>query len=226
MKKLLLVASVALLSFTVVKTGDSPLFEGKIIYDISLEGSGLPPEAMSMFKGSELITYIKGDKRRVDMNMPMQSSSTITDVKANSTVMLMDIMGMKYLIKLTEADMKKEKEEMPDAKIKVTTETKEIAGYKCVKNEVTVKNKDGKEETFNVWTTDAIPTTEVKTIYKGLKGFPLEYVMNQKGLKMTFTTKEIIKESVADNKFDIPTSGYTEMSMQDFKKSMEKMGGK
>jgi GLPGLI family protein len=133
---------------------------------------------------------------------------------------------MKYLIKMTEADLKKEQDEMPDVKIKTTTETKTIAGYKCVKNEVQIKTKEGKEETVNVWTTDEIPTSEVKTVYKGLKGFPLEYSLNQRGLKMTFTTKEISKELVADSKFDIPTSGYTETTMSDFKKSMEKMGGK
>lgn len=222
MKKLLLAASVALLSFTTI-TSD---FEGKIVYDISLEGSGLPPEAMNMFKGSELVTYIKGDKRRVDMNMPMQNTTTISDNKTKKTVMLMDVMGMKYLIRMTEADMKKEQDEMPEAKIKVTTETKQIAGYKCIKNEVTVKTKEGKEETVNVWTTDEIPSSETKSIYKGLKGMPLEYSLNTKGIKMTFTTKQISKEAVADSKFDIPTSGYTETTMSELKKSMEKMGGK
>jgi len=224
MKKIFLAATIALLSFTTINNTTN--FEGKIVYDISLDGSGLPPEAMSMFKGSELVTYIKGDKRRTDMNMPMQSTITITDNKTKNTVMLMDIMGMKYLIKMTEADLKKEQDEMPDVKIKTTTETKTIAGFKCVRNEVQIKTKEGKEEMVNVWTTDEIPTSEVKTIYKGLKGFPLEYSLNQRGLKMTFTTKEIAKESVADSKFDIPTSGYTETTMSDFKKSMEKMGGK
>jgi GLPGLI family protein len=224
MKKIFLAATVALLSFTTINNNTN--FEGKVVYDISLDGSGLPPEAMSMFKGSEMVTYIKGDKRRVDMNMPMQSTTTISDNKTKLTVMLMDIMGMKYLIKMTEADLKKEQDEMPDVKIKTTTETKTIAGYKCVKNEVQIKTKEGKEETVNVWTTDEIPTSEVKTVYKGLKGFPLEYSLNQRGLKMTFTTKEISKELVADSKFDIPTSGYTETTMSDFKKSMEKMGGK
>ncbi len=225
MKKLILAASVALLAFTSATTFVAT-FEGKVVYDISLEGSGLPPEAMSMFKGSELVTYIKGDKRRAEMNMPMQNTTTISDNKTKITVMLMDIMGMKYLIRLTDADLKKEQDEMPDVKIKTTTETKNIAGYKSVKNELTVKTKEGKEETIFVWTTDEIPTSEVKPVYKGLKGFPLEYSINQKGMKMTFTTKEISKEAVADSKFDIPTSGYTETSMTDFRKSMEKMGGK
>ncbi len=223
MKKLVLAASVALLSFTSA-TIINPAFEGKVVYDITIDG--LPPEAATMFKGSELVKYIKGDKSRVDMNMPMQSTTTISDNKTKTIVMLMDVMGMKYLIKMTEADIKKEQDEMPDVKIKTTTETKQIAGYKSVKNELTIKTKEGKEETVNVWTTDEIPTSEVKSVYKGLKGFPLEYSINQKGMKMTFTTKEIAKETVADSKFDIPTSGYTETTMAELKKSMEKMGGK
>ncbi|MBL7888531.1 MAG: GLPGLI family protein [Bacteroidia bacterium] len=201
-------------------------FEGSVTYSISFEGSGLPPEALAMFKGSEAISYIKGEKRRMDMNMPMQSTISISDAKTKTVSTYMDIMGMKYLIKMNENDIKKEEEKAPEMKIKYTDETKEVAGYKCKKAEVTLKTKDGKEETLNVYYTEEIPTTDVKSVYKGLKGFPLEYVIDQKGMKMKFTATKVNKETVPDSKFEISKEGYTETTMEELQNAMMKMGGK
>ena len=111
-------------------------------------------------------------------------------------------------------------------KKKYTDETKEVAGYKCKKAEVTIKTKEGKEETLNVFYTEEIPTSDVKSVYKGLKGFPLEYVINQKGMKMQFTATKVSKESIADTKFEISKDGYTETTMEELQKAMMKMGSK
>jgi GLPGLI family protein len=125
---------------------------------------------------------------------------------------------------MNEADIKKEEAKNPEPTIKYLDETKTIAGYKCKKAEIVMKTKDGKEETVNVYYTEEIPTTDVKSIYKGLKGFPMEYVMNQGGIKMTFAAKTVSREPVADSKFEIPKEGYTETTMEDFQKSMQQMG--
>jgi GLPGLI family protein len=199
-------------------------FEGVVKYSISFEGSGLPPEALTMLNGAESITYIKGDKRRTDMNMAIQSTSAIMDLSTKSIVTLMDIMGQKYLIRMNESDIKKEEAKAPEVSYKYLNETKEIAGYKCKKAEATVKTKEGKEEVINIFYTEEIPTSELKPAYKGLKGFPMEFQMNQSGMKMTFTTKSVSKEPIADSKFDIPKEGYKETTMEEFQKSMQKMG--
>jgi GLPGLI family protein len=199
-------------------------FEGIVKYAISFEGSGLPPQALAMLNGAESVIYIKGDKRRTDMNVAIQSTSAIMDSKTKSIITLMDIMGQKYLIRMNEADIKKEEEKAPEISWKYLDETKEIAGYKCKKAEATVKPKDGKEEVVNIFYTEEIPTSDVKEVYKGIKGFPMEFMMNQNGIKMTFTTKSVSKELVADAKFDIPKEGYKETTMDDFQKSMEQMG--
>jgi GLPGLI family protein len=198
-------------------------FEGVVTYSISFEDSGLPPEAIEMFKGAESVMYIKGDKRRVDMNTAVQSTSSVSDAKEKTILMTMDVMGQKYLIRMNESDMKKEKEATPVPSIKYLNETKEIAGYKCKKAEVTFKSKDGKEDTFVVYYTDEIPTNDVKSTFEGLKGFPLEYKIAQGGIKMTFTTKSVVKESVPDSKFELPKEGYEETTIEDLQKSI--MGG-
>jgi hypothetical protein len=93
-------------------------FEGIVTYSISFENSGLPPEALAMFKGAETVTYIKSNKYRVDMIMPMQSSSFIMDNKSKNSVTLMDIMGKKFLIKMNESEIKKEQDTAPETVIK------------------------------------------------------------------------------------------------------------
>jgi len=225
MKKFFTAAAFAVLAMLNVSAQKNAPFEGTITYTISFEGSGLPPEAMAMLNGAESVTYIKGDKRRTDMNMAIQSTSAIMDTKSKQIVTLMDMMGQKYLIRMNEADLKKEEANAPQTSIKYLDETKMIAGYKCKKAEVTLKGKDGKEEVVNVYYTEEIPTSDLKSAYKGLKGFPMEYTINQGGIKMSFTTKSVSKEAVADSKFEIPKEGYKETTMDEFQKEMMKMGG-
>ncbi len=218
MKKIMLSAAIAVFSFSGLSAQKN--FEGSVTYSISFDGSGLPPEALDMLKGAESTTYIKNDKRRVDMNMPMQSTSTFLNAKEKNIVTTMDIMGQKYLIRTSEADLKKDQETQPETIIKYTDETKEIAGYKCKKAVITVKSKEGKEEIVDVFYTEKIPASELKSAYKGLKGFPLEYSMSQSGIKMKFYAKTVSKGKVADSKFEIPKEGYKETTLEELQKEM------
>lgn len=224
MKKIIMAISLSIVCILIASAQNKPGFEGVITYSISFEGSGLPPEAIAMFKGSETVTYIKSDKCRVDMIMPMQSSTFIMDNKNKNVVSLMDIMGKKYLIKMNEPDIKKEQDNAPETIIKYTDETKLIAGYKCKKAEITMKNSKGK--VLNVFYTEEIPTNDIKPVYKGLKGFPMEYSMNQGGMDMKFTAKSISKGNVPDSKFDIPKEGYIVTTTEELQSTMMKqMGG-
>lgn len=231
MKKIFIAAVITLISVTSAsaqkksKKEKAKPFEGTVTYGISFEGSGLPPDAMAMLNGAEAVSYIKGDKRRTDLNMAIQSTTSFMDAKNKSVVTLMDIMGQKYLIRTSAEELKKEEGDTPAPVIKYTDETKDIAGYKCKKADVTVKTKEGQEETVSVYYTEEIPTSDVKTVYKGLKGFPMEYQMNQHGIKMVFSAKSVSKDPVPDDKFVVPSEGYKEVTMDEFQKSMMQMGG-
>lgn len=222
MKKLML--ALCLVLAVAINVNAQKNFEGIVTYGISFENSGLPPEALQMLKGAESIVYIKGEKRRVDMNTAMQSTTSVMDSKTKTILTTMDVMGQKYLIKTTEADMKKEKENAPAITIKYIDETKEIAGYKCKKAEITSKTKEGKEETVVVYYTEEIPSSDVKSTFEGLKGTPLEYSITQGGVKMTFTTKTVVKESIPDSKFELSKEGYKETTLEELQKMMG--GGK
>lgn len=221
MKKVMLAISLFLMCTINVNAQTKSNFEGVVTYSISFEGAGLPPEAMAMFKGSETVTYIKPDKLRVDMTMPMQSSSFITDNKNKNYVSLMDIMGKKYLIKMNGPDLKNDS--APETIIKYTGETKTIAGYKCKKAEIT--GKEIKGNAVEVFYTEEILTNEIKPVYEGLKGFPMEYSINQGGMKMKLTAKTVSKEKVPDSKFEIPKEGYIVTTLEELQNTMMKQMG-
>lgn len=223
MKKLNILVISFLLSAIALVAQNNKSFEGTIIYSISVDGNNFPKEIQMMFNGAESHTYIKGNKRRMDINMSMQNTSTIINAETKTAVTLMDLMGQKYLIRSAQEDIKKEEAAMPEIKYNYTNETKTIAGYKCKKVEVSMK-VNGKDETYSIYVTEEIPYTDYKNTYKGLKGFPLEYVINQSGMEMTFSAKSVTVGNVSDSKFDIPSTGYTEFTFDEFQKEMMKYG--
>jgi GLPGLI family protein len=220
MRKIFFAVGIAVFFILPSKAQTIPNFEGIITYSISFENSGLPPEILSTLKGSESITYIKGYKRRVDLNTPVQNTSTFIDDKTGLIVASMDLGDKKYLIKMTDADLKSEKEMAPETSIEYIDSTKQLAGYTCKEAKVKLKNKDGNEETVVVYYTTQIPVDKMKEVFTGLKGFPLEYSITQGGIKMTFTTKSISKESVPDAKLNVPKEGYILTTMEELKKTM------
>lgn len=198
-------------------------FEGVVTYSISFEKSGLPPDAITMLSGAESVVYFKGDKRRVDMKTLMQSTSSVMDDKSKTMLMTMDVMGQKYMIRMNEADLKKEKDAAPVNSINYLDETKEIASYKCKKAEVTMKNADGSAQMFVVFYTDVIPTNNMRNTFEGLKGFPLQYDIVQAGIAMSFTAISISNDPVPDSKFVLSESGYKVTTLDDLQKEM--LGG-
>ncbi|MGB3948861.1 MAG: hypothetical protein WBM13_12820 [Bacteroidia bacterium] len=188
-------------------------FEGIVKYDVSFEDAGLPPEAVAMFKNAEVKLYISPEKQRTDINMIMQNSTSIVDLKEKTLINIMDIGGKKYLIKTDEAQFKKDREAEPNLKITYTNETKTIAGYVCQKAEV-VLDEATPGMVMNVYFTDQIPLNELNPVYKGLKGFPLEYTMNMGGVSIKFIANSITKEKIDKNVFNLPKDGYTETTAE------------
>lgn len=225
MKKLvfLIVAASATILFSFTGTSD---FEGKIVYTVDLSGVNMPPEAKRMFAGSKSTIYIKGTKSRTEVDMGMQKTISIYDSQTNTSIALMEVMGNKYKLK---TDDKKD-EKKPEIKVKVTSETKTIAGYMCKKAEVTIKDDKGGSVLNHIWFTEEISnrmntSSENGYQFKDIKGMPLEYEMKANGMVMKMTATSIVKESVSDSKFEVPP-GYKEVTPEEMQKDMmQKMSG-
>ncbi len=205
-------------------------FEGTVRYSLIMDTTGvkgIPAQAVSMMKSMEIIYKIKGDHFRMDSKTMVSNTAVIADNKKQTAFTLMDMMGYKYLIKITPEDMKKEMDS-PAPKIKFLDATKEIAGYICKKAEVTVpENQLMGEYTTTVFYTDKIPNVKgYGAKFKELDGFPLEYSIEINGMKIHVAATSVTKEKIEEETFLIP-KGYKETTLEGLQEDMKKnMGAK
>ncbi len=223
----LLVAGVALFAFTNTM-GDSN-FEGVITFGITMD-SDANPQVAQMMQGSTIKTYVKGNKIRTETNFGMFKSVAISD-KSNpdGTVVLMELMGNKYQLKID--DKAKKDADAAKPEIKYLDGTKTIAGYVCKEAQAIVTDKKtGQKYTSDIYYTDQLPYNndgpQAKSApYQGLKGCPLSYSMKQNGTSFSMVCQSIQKQSVPDSLFKAP-AGYKVMTQDEMQKDiMQKMSG-
>lgn len=204
--------------------------QGTAVYQMSIDG--LPPEQASMMGDMEMKIVWKDNKTYSEQNSMMYSMKSVSDEK--ETLMLMEMMGNKTYMRINHDDPKynNKDKELPEYKVEYFNETKKIAGYDCKKALVTMKTKEGKEMTMEVWYTEQVPNVYSQQKYsgkrnqnaaylKGIKGMPLEYSIPQGEMTVKVTAKEINFNPVSDDAFKLSTEGYKEMKPED----MKRMGG-
>jgi hypothetical protein len=197
-------------------------FEGVITYKISYPDSKFSESQLAMFP-KILTVSIKGTKSRTDLQMSGMSTVEITDYTDKTSVSLISMMGQKYAIKKTTAEIEKEIAESGKSTVELSEETKVIAGYTCKKVVVTV-NDDGVKTTYEAYYTSELGNKLANfnnPLYKDIDGALLEFSMKNQEVSMKFTASAVEKKSIASKDFEIP-SDYT-LTTQDELKS--KFGG-
>lgn len=183
-------------------------FTGIIIYSLTYEGYE-PSQSAQMPSTSKV--YISESKQKTYVDMGMQSISTIIDGEKESMIVILDLMGQKYIIKKNKEDIDKSKGTGTKPEIKYFDETKKIAGYTCKKAIITEKNeKTSEESTIVIWYSDEISSNEkinFATDYEGLKGYPLSTELTVGKLKNITIATEVKKSKVADTEFLLPSDG-------------------
>ena len=175
--------------------------------------------ALPMMQGSTMELYFMPNKSKIDMTMgTFMKMNTISDIKKNKGLMLMEVMGNKTA---TEMDLsKEEKEKKAEPTVEVTTETKDIIGYKCTKT--IVRDADGNEAIMWI-------ATDLKASLKGqqqfggskIEGVPLEFSTVNNGMTIHFIATKFEKK-VDKKAFNLTIpEGYTKVSEEDLKN----MGG-
>ncbi|MDP4129910.1 MAG: hypothetical protein Q8918_04435 [Bacteroidota bacterium] len=157
--------------------------------------------------------YIKGNLSRAEMSSDLFSSTTIYDSKTGSGVILKEVNGQKLLIRMNEANWDQKNSKFNNLNFKKTSETKMIAGYSCVK--ATASTTDGFYITV-FYTRDVIPENKAyDPPFKNLDGLPLEYEISKGNLNIRYVLAYINLNPVPASKFDIPTSGYRELTYEE-----------
>jgi len=157
--------------------------------------------------------YIKGNLSREENSSNLFSSTTIYDAKAGSGVILKEVNGQKLLIRLNGENWEQKNARFKNIRFTKTSETRMIAGYSCVK--ATAVTAGGYEISV-FYTRDLIP--ENKTYdppFINLDGLPLEYDFDKGDLHIKYVLASINLNPVPASKFDIPTSGYREMTYEE-----------
>jgi GLPGLI family protein len=214
MKTSILILTLSL--FFVHAEAQKKVSELTLVYDASVTTGNAEPKMADAFDGATTTIYLKGNMSRSEMVSALFSSTTIHDSKTGNAVVLREVSGQKLLIRMTAENWQQKNQRYKGITFTNTDETKVIAGYKCIKAEA--KMNDG--ASFIVYyTPDLVPENkEYDYHFKELNGLPLEYELTQRNLKIRYTVSRISMNPVPASKFDIPTSGYRELSYEDSKK--------
>jgi GLPGLI family protein len=146
----------------------------------------------------------------------LASFTTIHDSRTGTAVILQEVSGTRLLIRMNAENWNDKNKRYEGVTFTNTDEKKVVAGYNCTK--AIAKLKDG--ATFTVYyTNEIIPENQDYSYqFKGLNGLPLEYELTQKELKIKYTVSKISLNPVPASKFDIPKSGYREMTYEESRK--------
>jgi GLPGLI family protein len=220
MKKLLTgitMVFIALVILTPLANAQKVSFKGTILYDVKAEGD-IPEQAKSMMP-TEMTCKLTADKQSMSMTFGMMEQKTIYDAVKQDVNMLMNVMGQKFNIKSTAAQISDlKKNEGASTSVKFTNETKTIAGYSCKKAIATIKTKDGSETEVNVFYTDAIDVSSYKfsNSFPEINGLPLEYTMKLGPMSFNLVARSIKKENIPASEFVIPTD-YKQVTTEELK---------
>ncbi|MEI6899056.1 MAG: DUF4412 domain-containing protein [Bacteroidota bacterium] len=209
-------------SFPILVHAAGKPFEGVITYKISISDSKFSESQLAMFPKTMTVS-VKGTKSRTELNSGMGTQIEITDYTDKTKISLLNMMGQKYAIKQTAADIEKENTKEPKGKVEITSETKTIAGYSCKKALVTTE-EDGEKTVFEVWFSEDFGMKEMNfdnPLYKDINGALMEFTQKTPQFSMKFSVSSIEKKSVPAKDFEIP-SDYKITTKEELK---SKFGG-
>lgn len=190
--------------------------ELSIVYDITVESAGDKPEMAQMFNGATTTVYIKDNSHRTEAVTALGQSTTIFNGKNGSAVVLKEYGNQKLLIRMTPADWKSSNSKFDGIKYNVTAETKTIAGFLCYKATGTMT--DG--TVFSVYyTKDIVPENkDYNAQFSGLDGLVLEYQFTIGKMTVVNTASQVRQSPIPPAKFEVPQSGYREMTYAESRK--------
>ncbi|MFL2570924.1 MAG: hypothetical protein ACJ0QL_03490 [Parvicellaceae bacterium] len=191
-------------------------FEGTITYTLDYE---LPEmmEAQRSMLPTNMITHCKKEYSRVEQKTAMGEQIVITNNENGASTLLMNMMGQKMAIEVSQADQKPKSSSNPV--ITYYEETKKIAGYDCKKASYTVYVEEQKDSV----SIDLFYTPEIPVIYnsqfENLKGLPLEYSLNTQGMTMEFVANKVDVKKLSKTLFEVPKD-YEKITLEEFKSMM------
>lgn len=197
-------------------------FKGVITYKITYPGTEIDPSMAAMMPKMATMT-IKDHMSKLEISMgQMGRQIQITDAEGKTVTTCLDMMGQKMYYVQTEEELKADQPDSDKITVELTDETKEIAGYKCTKAIVTMK--DGDDETvFQIFYTEEIGTPGMNfdnALFEEIPGAMLEFeIETGRDQRMKMEAISVKKSSVSDADFQVP-EGFEKKTSKEIRQMM------
>lgn len=187
--------------------------EGTITY--KFQSSTVSKGEAGILAGTSYILSLKGSRVRTDLSGILGSTATIYSSLTHAGALLQEYGQEKILIRMSKEDFE-DLGKPYKMTYTLTGDTATIAGYPC-------KRAIGKTitgDTLMIWySPDLLPQNkEYSYRFSPLPGLPLEYEARMGPAKVTYLAVKVSLDPVPSAKFDIPKTGYREMTYEESKK--------
>lgn len=191
------------------------LSEGMIQYDVSVQTGSNQPKMADMFDGAKATLLVKGSLTRSELNSALGKTTTIYDHKAGLGVVLKEYGAQKLLIKMDRNNWADKNSKYEGIMFTPTGETKNIAGFACERADARLTDGTG----FSVYYTRdlVVENSDYDPQFRKLPGVALEYESVVGNLRVKYSASRISFDPVPVQRFDIPKSGYREMTYEESK---------
>ncbi len=190
--------------------------EGTVTYNISVVTGNTEAKAADLLDGATQKMYFKGTQTRTELVSILGTTVTLHDTKSGKGAIMNDYGDQKILIRMTKENFTDKNQKFVGAQYEFKNETKTILGYQC--KLAVAKLKDG--SAFRVYYSPDLvfQNKDYGVQFENLPGFPLEYESELGKMKVTYVADKITFDPVAAAVFDLPKSGYREMTYDEVKK--------
>jgi len=212
MKNISVALTMIFISVSLFSNAQKTISEGTLVYDITIQPLNKDAAASSLSGATETV-YLKGGLSRRDMVSSLGNEKTIHDAKTGNAVILKEYSGQKLMITLTRQDWAARNSRNDGVVFTPTTETKDVLGYKC--NKATAQLKDGSTMVLYYTKDLNVINKEYNVLFKNLEGLPMQYELESKKMKFTYTISKIDLNSLPLARFEFPKSGYRVMTYEE-----------
>ena len=172
------------------------------------------PQNPAVFaESAQYVVLLKGPLSRTELQARQFSTIYIQDARNHTAVALREISSQKILIRLNAENVQERDQKYRSLRFDYDAEKKVIAGYPCQK--ATAQLADGTLlEVY--YTEDLIPVNkEYDPLFSQVPGLPLVWTLRQPRQLLQYRINKINLNPVPASRFDIPTSGYREMTYEE-----------
>lgn len=206
-----------LMTFTFFLSAD--ISAQKKVAELSLQYEGglldlngqLPPASKVM-----LNVFVKGLLSRSEQVTSGFTSTTFHDAHTRATTMLREVSGQKLMIRLSDEDWTQKNARYNNISFRYLGPAKSIAGYACEAAEAEL-NGGLKLKVFFTTELD-VENKSFEPMFSSLTGLPLEWELIQGNNTLKYTLLKLELNPVPISKFDLPKSGYRELSYEEARK--------